>query len=87
MLDFDARVDEVNLKTNVTLGHLTTDEQNEVLEHLRSLPDVIEVGCYHYVEVLVLTHSIEEEDLLREIREARVMLAKAFSQFNLPKQP
>lgn len=84
MLEFNAVVNEVNLKTNITLGHLSHDEQEEVLNQLRNLPDVTEVGYYQYVEVLVLTHSTEENALIQEIRSARLMLAEAFARLNLP---
>lgn len=84
MLKFNAVVAEINLETNITLGHLSQQEQEEVLDQLRSLPDVTKVGFYHFVEVLVLIHAIEEDGLIQEIRAAQIMLAEAFARLNLP---
>lgn len=84
MLKFNAFVAVINLETNITLGHLGPEEQENVLDQLRSLPDVIEVGFYQFIEVSVLTHSKEEDGLLQEIRAAKMMLAESFDSLNLP---
>lgn len=84
MLKFNAFVAVINLETNITLGHLGQEEQENVLDQLRSLPDVIEVGFYQFIEVSVLIHSKEEDGLLQEIRAAKMMLAESFDRLNLP---